>query len=649
LNLLPYPRSLKREPGFYVLPKQALVYLDATLPRDDTLLPVATRLQAAAEAIGVRLEVVTGRVEHPRFCIRALRSSAAPPHPEGYALTIGAGGVTLLYREAGGLRAGMATLRQLLREYGLRLPRLVIRDYPDFARRGVMLDVSRGRVPNLQTLLGLLEDLADFKINEFQLYVEHTFAYRNYEPVWREWGALSGEEILRLDAHCRALGIDLVPNQNSFGHLRYWLAYPPLKKLAEITGPYECAGGAYVRYPTTLAPNHAGTLPFLRELYDELLPHFTSQRFNVGCDEPWDLGRGQSKRLCAAEGTGRVYLDFLKRLHREVAARGRQMMFWGDIALSNSALIRELPKEAIALNWGYQPGHPFMREAGLFAASGLPFYIAPGTSTWMSLIGKHDKGFANLREAADAGRAHGAQGYLITDWGNGGHPQPLVVSYLPYLLGAALGWCARSANEALLVPVLSRDVFHDPTQRMAQAALALGLAHRKLKYDALNVTPFGAVIAAPVPTTRELDCRDGLKYYARIPERHIRAAEEEVETQRAVLRRARPGTPTSQLLASELELAARMAVQSCRIMLWQQALASGHDGLARRIAKAGIADLRSLDHDFADSWPLRNKGTTAKCSAFLRWRMEDYRRGTLHFPPDVARALESKDYDTEQA
>ncbi|PYJ03045.1 MAG: hypothetical protein DME25_13735, partial [Verrucomicrobia bacterium] len=178
-----------------------------------------------------------------------------------------------------------ATLRQVLREYGRRLPRLTIRDFPDFGRRGVMLDISRGRVPNLQTLLGLVEHLADFKINEFQLYTEHTFAYRNYEPVWRDWGALTGEEILQLDARCRLLGIDLVPNQNSFGHLRYWLEYPPLTKLAEVSEPYEGEGGAFLRYPSTLAPNNRGTLRFLRELYDELLPHFASRRFNVGCDE----------------------------------------------------------------------------------------------------------------------------------------------------------------------------------------------------------------------------------------------------------------------------------------------------------------------------------------------------------------------------
>jgi hexosaminidase len=640
LNLLPYPRSLKRQPGFYTLPKQAVLHLEAELPRDEVLLPVAARLQAVAEGIGVGLDAITGPPEHPRLAIRAIQSTAAPDNAEGYALIIGAQGVTMHYREVGGLRAAVATLRQLLREYGRRLPRLVIRDYPDFTRRGVMLDVSRGRVPNLQTLLDLVDHLADFKINEFQLYMEHTFAYRNYEPVWRGWGALTGEEMLRLDARCRKLGIDLVPKQNCFGHLRYWLEYPPLKKLAEVTEPYECAGGAYVRYPTTLAPNHPDTLPFLRALLDELLPHFSSSRFNVGCDETWDLGRGQSQKLCAARGNGRVYVDFLKKIHREAAARGRQVMFWGDIILSKPELIKELPKDVIALNWGYEPKHPFNREAGLFAKSKLPFYVCPGTSAWMSLIGRHDHGFANLRQAAKAGRRHRAIGYLNTDWGDGGHPQPLAVSYLPYLLGATLSWCAQSADEELLVPVLSRDVFHDPTQRMAKAALGLSLAHRKLNYYSRLGTPLGTAISAPVPQTRELMCRDGLKYYARIPAKNIRAARDEVETQRAVLYGSRPRTSAGEILAVELDMAARMAVESCRIMLWQQAVVGGRGSQARLMATAGIRALRELDRDFQAYWPSRNKGTTAKCSAFLRWRMQDYRRATVFYQPEAARRLE---------
>lgn len=640
MNLLPYPRSLVRQSGAYTFPANPVLYLEPSLPRDTVLLPIAKRIQSAALDAGIKFELITGPIEHPRLAIRARRGGPSPNRQSAYALDITPRGVSLDYRDEEGLRAGVATLRQLFREYGRRLPCLRIRDYPDFTKRGVMLDISRGRVPRLETLLELTSQLADFKINEFQLYTEHTFAYRNYEPVWRGWGPLSAEEILQLDAHCRKLGIELVPNQNSFGHLRYWLAYPPLKKLAETGQPWPDQNGAFLRFPATLAPDNPGTVPFLRELYDELLPNFTSNRFNVGCDETWDLGRGQSKSLVEKKGKGRVYVDFLKKIYREVTARRKQMMFWGDIILHYPELVKELPKDVVALNWGYEKNHPFEKESAIFANSKMPFYVSPGTSTWMTLIGRHDNAFVNLQQAAKVGHKHGAIGYLNTDWGDGGHPQPLAVSYLPYLLGAAVSWCAASYDEKLLVPVVNRDIFQDSTGSAGKAALALGFAHRKFNYFAPNVTPFGATIAAPPPKRRELFCRDGLKYYARICARNVRAALEEVEIQREVLRRARP-TQASKILITELDFAARMAVQSSKFMLWQQAIAAGRTSEAKTMARQGINELSRLDSEFKAYWPSRNKGSTKTSTPFLQWRIQDYRRGALHYPPAIAAVIKA--------
>jgi hypothetical protein len=66
-------------------------------------------------------------------------------------------------------------------------------------------------------------------------------------------------------------------------------------------------------------------------------------------------------------------------------------------------------------------------------------------------------------------------------------------------------------------------------------------------------------------------------------------------------------------------------------MLWQQAISSGQQVKARAMAKHSVRELRQLDAEFREYWPLRNKGTTEKSSAFLRWRIEDYNRGRLHF------------------
>jgi hypothetical protein len=585
--LLPCPRLLQILRGKFTLPeKTADTFLGSARASHAVFSTLAEHSKPAA----IRLTEIA-----PDEASAATREGACAPQHEFYTLTISKNGIEISFRETGGLRAAAATLRQLLRQYGRRLPCLKIRDWPDFARRGVMLDISRGRVPKLETLLDLAERLADFKINELQLYTEHTFAYRKYKSVWQSWGALTGAEIRKLDARCAQLGMDLVPNQNSFGHLRQFLEHPKLKKLAEVSKPYEDASGEFVRRPTTLAPNHPGTLPFLRGLYDELLPNFSSKFFNVGCDETWDLGRGQSEALCDAKGKGRVYLDFLKQVYREVSARGKTMMFWGDIILKYPLLIRELPKDMIALNWGYEANHPFAKEAAQFAKAKISFYVCPGTSTWQTLIGRHDNALANLRTAAKARKKSGAIGYLITDWGDGGHPQPLAVSWPMYLAGAALAWNAKDFDGNKLASVLTRDIFGD--QKITDASFKLGFAHQKLGVTAPNETPLGTVIAAPKPEERELFCRNGLKWFANISPTKIRATLKEIDKQLAVLdksggqRTARP-TPST-VLVSELKLAARMAAQSCQFLLWQQAVVAGKVSEAKRMARTGIRELKS--------------------------------------------------------
>ena len=585
VNLLPAPRSLKLGGGVLVLPKVK-----------------------------------------PLGAIRVVQTNSAPVAPEGYALEISNRGVEIAFRDGGGLRAASATLRQLLREYGRTLPCLKIRDWPDFTRRGVMLDISRGRVPKLETLLELAEKLSDFKINELQLYTEHTFAYQKYKSVWQSWGALTTKEIQILDARCRELGIDLVPNQNSFGHLRHFLEDPRLKKLGELAEPYEADTKDFLRRPTTLAPNHPGTLPFLRGLYDELLPNFSSEFFNIGGDETWDLGKGQSKKLCAAKGKGRVYFDFLKKIQREVKRRDKKMMFWGDIILKYPELICELPKNVIALTWGYEANHPFAKEAAQFAKAKIPFYVCPGTSTWQTLIGKHDNALANLRAAAKAGKKFGALGFLNTDWGDGGHPQPLAVSWPLFAAGAALAWNAKTLDEEKLRAVLSRDVFEDPTGKIAQAGFQLGFAYQKLGVKALNETPLGTAIAAPQPEDRELFCRNGLKWFAKIPENKIRATLKDIQKKRAVLRRAKPRSAAGKILAVELDLAARMAAESCRFMLWQQARSGGKKPHAKALARQGVRELRRLKKEYDALWPLRNQATALHSAPFLQWRIQDYLR-----------------------
>ena len=228
-QLIPMPRMLSLASGACSLRDHRLIVLNC--PDPQALLFSAHRLQASlreraglsweiaaspagpSDDIGVTLSVVPGSVRHP----------------QGYELTITPAGIHAVAGTAAGVFYAVCTLIQLLESSfqlpvsSFELPALRISDWPDFPARGVMLDVSRDRVPTMATLYDLVDLLASWKVNQLQLYTEHTFAYRNHPEVWAEASPITGEEILALDAYCRERFVELVPNQNSFGHMAPWL------------------------------------------------------------------------------------------------------------------------------------------------------------------------------------------------------------------------------------------------------------------------------------------------------------------------------------------------------------------------------------------------------------------------------------------
>ena len=176
----------------------------------------------------------------------------------------------------------------------------------------------------------------------------------NHPEVWAKASPFTGEEILELDAYCRERHIELVPNQNSFGHMHRWFEHARYAPLAEAPDGFDFPWGDRSDGPFSLCPIDPGSLTLVTGLFDELLPHFTSKTFNVGCDETFDLGQGRSRAECDRVGTGRVYVDYLRKVYQAVTDRDHIMQFWGDIIVQYPELIPELPRDAIALEWGYE-------------------------------------------------------------------------------------------------------------------------------------------------------------------------------------------------------------------------------------------------------------------------------------------------------
>jgi hypothetical protein len=532
--------------------------------------------------------------------------------PQGYRVEIDEqGDAKITVHDDAGLFYANKTLEQIQRQ--LRhgpLQAMVIEDWPDFLVRGFMLDISRDKVPTMGSLYKLVDLLAELKLNQLQLYTEHAFAYRDHEIVWKDASPMTSEEIRQLDAYCRARFIELVPNQNSFGHMERWLKHPQYQHLAETPDGFGVSFGAPTAGGFSLCPIDPRSIAFVESLYDELLPNFTSRLFNVGCDETLDIGLGRSKEEVQQRGREQVYLDFLKKIHSAVTRRGRKMMFWGDIILHKPELLRELPHDLIAMNWGYEADHPFEAETRAFKDVGVPFYVCPGTSSWCSILGRSDNAVANLRSAALHGLKNGAIGYLITDWGDQGHLQYLPTSLVPLAAGAGFAWCLES-NQDLHAVLTAQNLhlFRDSSNCMAQMMYELGNVAQAMKTPIKNGTSlFWALIDDPARRNR----------YANVTIDEYRAAEARIGHALEKMSQVRMEGSDAELILAEISNSAQMLGHACARGIYLQDQSASSAARLRSWMERIIAEHRRL-------WLARNRcGGLSDSTARLARIMDSY-------------------------
>lgn len=407
--------------------------------------------------------------------------------PQGFRLEISERGIRIYGNTRSATKYACSVLFQIAKVLGrgtaderYEVPCCVIEDWPDVPVRGFMLDVSRGRVPTMGSFEVLISTLSQLRYNQLQLYVEHTYAFENHEDVWREASPLTAQELRTLDKICRQNNIELVPNLNSFGHVERWLKHENYKHLAECPNGFYHAIFKMQRVAGTFAACEE-TADFMGELYDEYLPNFSSDKFNVGGDEPWELGQGSSRELCEKYGKRAVYLEHMARLKKRVEKHGKKMMFWGDVLLGESGEIpSEFLKNTIPVIWGYDAGHPFDEQcscvkAALEKAGGDgEFYLAPGTSSWLSFGTRQTNALQNVREACAAAKKHGAKGVLLTTWGDFGYHNPFCANWLPLVFAAEAMWSGNANSDAECFAETLNRLLRAPSKTYAKALFRFG-------------------------------------------------------------------------------------------------------------------------------------------------------------------------------
>jgi len=597
--LAPAPRELTYKQGDCSMDKGSYVWVD--LSGAPGLLPVAEQIRDALVDIygGLRLSAAPG--SNTTVEVRILPERV--PKAQGYELEILPDKIRITAHDAPGAFYAAQTLVQICRGAEGRLRCLKITDWPDFPNRGVMLDVSRNKVPAMETLFKVIDMLAEFKVNQFQLYTEHTFAYRNHEAVWRNASPMTAEQILILDRYCRERFIELVPNQASFGHLNPWLKLDAYSHLAE--SPKGCMTDWGPKQGWSLCATDPAALKFLAGLYDELLPNFSSRQLNVNCDETVDLGCDRTKAICEEKGKGRVYLDFVKEINRLVNERGRTMQMWGDIVMKHPELMSDFPKNVTMLEWGYAADYPFAVNCPKYAAAGVPFYVCPGVSTWRSIAGMTSNAKANLLNAAENGVKHGAVGFLNTDWGDFGDMEPQIVSYPGYAYGAAVSWAVEANRNLDLPAVLDQHVYRDRAGVMGRLVCDLGDTYKVPAVKDCTTSVLCDIIVRPGDNFNRRHFYADLRTLTR---ENLEKTLEYVDRVMTPLGKADMDVSDAGLIRDELTCTANLLRHACRLGIARlEAPDKKIQNIpAERRAKLA-AELSQLLVEFQRLWLLRNR------------------------------------------
>lgn len=427
MNLIPLPRKIIEKGGSI---SYTALRCDDNIA-DNRIKQALEKLPLAAD--GARLNIEIGNGEK-----------------EAYTLDITENSVLIKGESPRAVFYGIQTLRQIFANDNI--PCLHIEDEPDFEHRGFYHDITRGKVPKVETIKRIIDDMAYYKLNSLQLYVEHTFEFEEYADSIERTGYITAQELREIDDYCKMNFIEFIPSLSTFGHLFELLQKDRYKHLQEAEN-FEGNGFYWddrMRHHT-IDPTNAESFEIIKSLLDQYMVNFSSDKFNICCDETFDLKTGKHKD----EDTGKLYIDFVTKIVEYLKSKGKKVMMWADILLNHPEQIENLPDDVELLNWWYSPD-PDENTFRIIQENKIAQIVCPGTGTWSRLCEDYETEIKNITNMVKFGHKYGAKGVLNTNWGDWGNPCSIELAMFGLVFGAAKSWnVSTDANNEYISAVNS--------------------------------------------------------------------------------------------------------------------------------------------------------------------------------------------------
>lgn len=393
--------------------------LDTTLTREDNILILRPgkypKMDKKLRAEGLDLE---GREE-----------------AEAYAILVEKDRVIISAHEGSGVFYAVQTLKQLLyqKDGMTRVRGVKIMDWPSMKYRWVQDDWNRGPIPTLEYAKKQIRTLSEYKINGYCIYSENMFESRKHPNINSYGGTITPGEIRELIGYARKYHMEVIPQQQTFGHMHYVLRKQKYAHLGERHGSQ------------ILSPAEEGSYAFVNDYLEEIVPLFESEFFHIGCDETFELGLGKSRERVADESFSGVYLSYLKGISELPSLENKKLLFWGEIALDHPESLDRLPDNLIAVPWGYRARENYESFIRPYSDRGLPTIVSPSAFYGGCACPDFNARLTNIRNFVRDGQKLGSLGMMNTTWDDLGD-DIFAMGWYSLVFSAAASWQEGEAD-----------------------------------------------------------------------------------------------------------------------------------------------------------------------------------------------------------
>lgn len=292
-----------------------------------------------------------------------------------------------------------------------------INEKPHFKTVGVMLDASRGQVPNVKNIKMFLEYMAIMGMNLMMLYTEETYEIESEPYFGYLRGRYTKDELRECDRYALQFGIEMVPCIQTLGHMEQFLKWPDALKYADTE--------------KVLLTDDETTYDFIERAIVSASEPFTSKRIHIGMDEVNDIGLGKYLKKNGYTNRLEIMNRHVQRVSEIARKHSLKPMIWSDMYLHMSELdsgvdeisaenaISQISPDTQFVFWDYyrEDKNRYIEKIQKHKRMGRIPVFAGGIWCWTSYGTDYDKTFKTTAPALAACREEGVSEVIATMWG----------------------------------------------------------------------------------------------------------------------------------------------------------------------------------------------------------------------------------------